>query len=87
VKTSRRGLFELVLAVLSAFGCICSWLAAKTVVEVAPVIDGEPVTTSLVFDPPMLTLAFLLATIAGTSAVLGFANIRRDRRHVPAYTP
>ncbi len=87
MKASRRGRWQLAFSMLSAFGCVSSWLAAKTVVAVPPVVAGEPSTTSLVFSPPLLTLAFLLATTAGVLAVLGVANLRRDRRHTRSYTP
>ncbi len=78
---SRHGRVPLVLAVLAAVGCVSSWLAAQRVVEVAPVIDGEPTTTSVVFYPPWLVVAFLLAAIAGVLAVFGFAHLRRGRQH------
>ena len=53
----------------------------------APVIDGEPATTSVVYDAPLLTLALLLATVAGVLVVLGIANLRRRREALRAYTP
>jgi hypothetical protein len=87
VSASRRGRVQLVIAVLSAVGCVASWLSAKAVVGVAPVIDGEPATLSAVFDPRFLTLAFLLAATAGVLAVLGLVNVRRGRRHSSPDTP
>lgn len=75
----RRALLELLLAIVAAVGCVVSWLAAATTVVVAPVLDGEPQTTSTVYSAPMLVLALLLATAAGVLAVLGAARLRRSR--------
>jgi hypothetical protein len=68
---------ELVLAVVAAVGCVLSWLAAESTVVVAPVLDGEPQTTSIVYSPPLLVLALTLATVAGVLAVVGIARLRR----------
>jgi hypothetical protein len=71
---------ELVVAVLAAVGSVLSWLAASTTVVVAPVLDGEPQTASVVYSPPLLVLALFLATAAGVLAVLGIARLRRRAR-------
>jgi hypothetical protein len=71
---------ELVVAVLAAVGSVLSWLAASTTVVVAPVLDGEPQTASVVYSPPLLVLALFLATAAGVLAVLGIARLRRPTR-------
>jgi hypothetical protein len=71
---------ELVLAVVAAVGCVLSWLAASSTVVVAPVMDGEPKTMSVVYSPPLLVLSLLLATVAGVLAVVGIARLRRRRR-------
>jgi hypothetical protein len=68
---------ELLVAVAAAIGCVVSWLAASSTVVVAPVLEGEPQTTSVVYSPPLLVLSLLLATLAGVMAVLGFAGLRR----------
>ncbi|WP_006244570.1 hypothetical protein [Mycolicibacterium tusciae] len=68
---------ELALALAAAIGGVLSWLAAVTTVEVPPIIEGEPLTTSSVYSPPLLTLSLLLATVAGVLAVLGVARLRR----------
>ena len=68
---------ELVLAVVAAAGSVGSWLAAQSTVKVAPVLTGEPQTTSVAYSPPMLVLMLLLATIAGVLAVDGIARLRR----------
>ncbi len=87
MTTPRRGVLQLVAAAFAAAGCVWSWLGARSDVEVAPVIDGQPATTSVVYDAPLLTLALLLATVAGVLVVLGIANLRRRREALSAYTP
>ncbi|MDT5016680.1 MAG: hypothetical protein QOD39_2840 [Mycobacterium sp.] len=72
-----RARIELVLAVVAVVGCVLSWLAASSTVVVAPVLDGEPQTTSVAYSPPLLVLALILATIGGVLAVLGVARLRR----------
>ena len=72
-----RARIELLLAVAAAIGCVLSWLAASSTVVVAPVLEGEPQTTSVVYSPPLLGLSLLLATVAGVLAVLGIAELRR----------
>ena len=74
-----RAKIELVLAVVAAAGCVLSWLAARSTVEVAPVIDGQPMTTSVVYSPPLLVLSMFLAMAAGVLAVLGVARLRRGQ--------
>jgi NO-binding membrane sensor protein with MHYT domain len=48
-------------------------------VAVAPVVDGEPFTTSVVYSPPLLVLSLFCATVAGVLAVLGIARLRRAK--------
>jgi len=79
VKGTRGAVIELVLALAAAIGCVLSWLAAVTTVEVPPIIEGEPMTTSSVYSPPLLTLSLLLATVAGVLVVVGVARLRRAR--------
>jgi len=69
---------ELVLAVVAAAGCALSWLAASSTVVVAPVLEGEPMTTSVLYSAPLLVLSLLLATVAGVLAVLAVARWRRN---------
>jgi len=73
-----RARIELVLAVVAAAGCVLSWLAARSTVEVAPVLDGQPMTTSVVYSPPLLVASLFLATVAGVLAVLGVRRMRRN---------
>jgi hypothetical protein len=70
---------ELVLAVVAAAGCVLSWLAASSTVMVAPVLDGEPMTTSAVYSAPLLVLSLFLATVAGVLAVVAAARRRRNK--------
>ena len=60
-----------------------SWLAASSTVVVAPVLEGEPMTASVVYSAPLLVLSLLLATVAGVLAVLGAAaaSLARPKRH------
>jgi hypothetical protein len=74
-----RARVELVLAVVAAVGCVLSWLAARSTVAVAPVLDGEPATTSVLYSPPLIVLSLFLATVAGVLTVLGVARLRRLR--------
>jgi hypothetical protein len=69
---------ELVLAVVAAVGCVLSWLAASSTVVVAPVLEGEPMTTSVVYSAPLIVLSLFLATVAGVLTVLGIAQRRRN---------
>ncbi|OLP01403.1 hypothetical protein BVU76_15300 [Mycolicibacterium porcinum] len=73
----RRAVLEFVVAVLAAVGCVLSWIAASTTIEVAPVLDGEPPTTAISYSAPLLVLALVLAGLAGVLTVLGIARLRR----------
>ncbi|GJF12114.1 membrane protein [Mycolicibacterium cyprinidarum] len=75
--TSWRAVVELLLAGCAVVGCVLSWLRATSTVAVAPVLEGEPATTSVEYYPPLLMLALLLATAAGVLAVLGVSRLRR----------
>ena len=75
-----RARIELSVAVIAAVGCVVSWLAAGSTVVVAPVLEGEPQTTSVVYSAPLLVLSLLLATIAGVLVVVGVARLKRLRR-------
>lgn len=73
-----RARIELVLAVVAAAGGVASWLAASATVVVAPVLEGEPKTTSVMYDAPLVVLSLFLATVAGVLAVVGIARLRRS---------
>ncbi|QZT57662.1 hypothetical protein [Mycolicibacterium austroafricanum] len=72
-----KAIAQLGAALLAGVGSVLSWLAASATVTVAPVLDGEPETTSVVYNAPLLTLSLLLATAAGVLTVLGVARLRR----------
>jgi hypothetical protein len=72
-----RARIELALAVVAVVGCVLSWLGARETVVVAPVLSGEPQTTSVIYSPPLLVLSLLLAAVAGVLAVVGVARLRR----------
>ncbi len=74
---NRRAAIELSLAVVAAVGCVVSWLSARSAEMAAPVIASEPSKATAAYDPSMIALAVLLATLAGVFAVLGVARLRR----------
>lgn len=80
---------QLVLAVAAAAGAVLCWLQITSLVDVPPVTEGQPATVSVVYDPPLMLLAWALATVAGVLAVLGVAGLRRRRRRptLDTYTP
>ncbi|ORJ60984.1 hypothetical protein [Mycobacterium simiae] len=78
-----RGLLELGLAGVALVGVGVCWLHARHTVAVAPVTDGQPSTTALVYNPQLLLLAMLLAMTAAVLAVLGTARLRRARAATP----
>lgn len=71
---------ELALACAAAAGCALSWSKVVSPVQVAPVTDGEPVTTSVTYNPQLLMLVLVLAAAAGVLAVVGTARLWRARR-------
>lgn len=74
-----RAVVELSLAAAAVVGCALSWSQVRSTVPVAPVAEGQPVTMSVVYDPPLLLLTLLLATVSGVLAVVGTARLRRAR--------
>ncbi|BBX40285.1 hypothetical protein [Mycobacterium simiae] len=78
-----RALLELGLAGVALVGVGVCWLHARHTVAVAPVTDGQPSTTALVYNPQLLLLAMLLAMTAAVLAVLGTARLRRARAATP----
>ncbi|MEZ0362790.1 hypothetical protein ACAG26_03685 [Mycobacterium sp. pUA109] len=77
-----RAAVELGLAAAAAVGCALSWSQVRSTVAVAPISAGQPATTSVVYDPPMLLLTLLLATLAGVLAVVGVARLWRSRHTI-----
>ena len=83
-----RHIVQLALAVAAAAGAVLCWLQVTSLVDVPPITDGQPATVSVVYDPPLMVLAWLLGTTAGVLAVLGLAGLRRRRRPaIDTYTP
>ncbi len=80
VPTARRAVLELTVAVVALAGCVWSWLASASQVEVAPITDGEPPTTSITYYAPLLFVSLLCATVTGVLIVLALTRLRR-RRH------
>ncbi|HJT92062.1 MAG TPA: hypothetical protein VJ777_08990 [Mycobacterium sp.] len=66
---------HLLLACVAAACCVLTWLAARSTVVVAPVLAGEPKTTSLEYSAPLLVLSLILATVAGVLVVVGIARL------------
>jgi hypothetical protein len=79
MKQKHRAGIKLVLAVVLAACAVWAWFGAQSAVTVAPILPGEPQTSSLAYSPPMLVLTLLLAAAAGVLAVLGIADLRRAR--------
>lgn len=79
----------LMLSALAAVGAVLCWLQVKSWVDVPPITDGQPATVSVVYDPPLMVLTWLLATTAGVLAVLGVTGLRRRRQPhtLVTYTP
>ncbi|ORB73968.1 hypothetical protein [Mycobacterium scrofulaceum] len=77
---STRALIELLLACAALAGAAVSWSRSHHTVAVAPIADGQPFTSSMVYDPQLLLLTLLLLTGAGVLAVVGTARHRRERR-------
>ena len=72
-----RHAVQLAGAAVSAAAALLCWLNVTSLVDVAPVTDGQPATVSVVYDPPLMFLAWALATAAGVLAVLGVPGLRR----------
>jgi hypothetical protein len=72
-------IIELSVALLAVIGGVWSWLKAATATTIEPVIAGEPVKASVGYDPSLLSLSLVLATIAGVLVVLGVGRWRGSR--------
>jgi hypothetical protein len=77
VTTGRRAAIELVLAVLALAGAVWSGFNVASVVDVPPIMDGQPASTSLEYDPPVLVLSLLLVTVAAVLIILAVTRWRR----------
>ena len=89
MRSAGRHVLQLLLAVAAAAAAVLCWSQVVSMVEVAPVTEGQPATASAVYDPPMMLLTLLLVTTAGVLAVLGLAGLRRAVTHstLDTYTP
>ena len=89
MTASVRHVAQVVLAVAAAAGAALSWAQVRSLVEVAPVTEGQPATVSVVYDPPMMMLTLVLVTAAGVLAILGIAGLRRAAKisRLDTYTP
>ena len=74
-----RARIELVLAVAAAVGCVLSWLAASSTVEVAPVLDGRTHDDIGRLQPAAADGVVVSSQVAGVLAVLGVARWRRTK--------
>jgi len=79
-----RALVELGLAFFALAAASVTWAHARHTVTVAPVADGQPVTTSLVYHPQVLVLTLVLITTAGVLEVVGVARLWRERGSRPS---
>ena len=77
MRSRTRHALQLVMAVAALAGAALCWAQVKSLVDVAPVTDGQPTTVSAVYDPPMLILTLVLVTLSGVLVVLGVAGLRR----------
>lgn len=74
-----RTFAELVLAGLALVAAAVSWGHTRSTIAVAPIIEGQPATSSVVYDPQLLVLTLSLVTVAGILVVIAVARWRRDR--------
>jgi len=84
-----RYVVQLLVALAATVGAALCWAQVRSLVEVAPVTEGQPSTVSVVYDPPMMVLGLVLATTAGVLVILGVAGLRRrvSRSTLDTYTP
>lgn len=71
---------QLALAVTAAVAAVLCWQQVTSLVDIAPVTDGQPATVSVVYNPRLMFAVWLLAVAAGVLAVLGSAGLLRRRR-------
>ncbi len=76
---ASRAVVQLALACVALVGAGVSWSRSHHKVSVAPIADGQPFTTSLVYDPQLLLLTLVLLTTAGVLMVVGTVRLLRAR--------
>ena len=79
VSHSVRHTVQLEMGAVAIAAAVLCWLQVTSLVDVPPVTEGQPATVSVVYDPPLMMLSWLLATVGGVLAVLGAAGLRRGR--------
>ncbi len=84
MTSAVKHVMQLMLAAAALVGAALSWLQVTSLVDVPPVREGEPATVSVVYDPPLMMLSWVLVTVGGVLAVLGIAGLRRSRKSAPA---
>ena len=89
-----RAVLELLLACAAAVGCAASWSAVRSTVAVAPILQDQPVTTSVVYDPSMLLVTLpvvggmLAASLIGIFLIpAGFYFIESFSKKKPSGPP
>lgn len=83
-----RPVVYLLLATAATAGAVLCWSQVTSLVDVAPVADGQPATVSVVYNPPLMLLTWVLAVAAGLWLVLGLSALLRRRRAARAnHTP
>jgi hypothetical protein len=80
VTAGRRAAVELALACLAIAGAVWSGLNVAAVVDVPPITEGQPATTSVDYHPPVLVLTLLLVTVAAVLVIVAVARWRRSGR-------
>jgi hypothetical protein len=78
MTATRRVMVELVLAMVALAGAGYSASRVTSVADNAPITEGEPPTTSVMYHAPWLTLTLLLVTTAAVLVVLAVARWRRS---------
>ena len=83
-----RHTVQLVMGAVAIAAAVLCWLQVTSLVDVPPVTEGQPATVSVVYDPPLMMLSWLLATVGGVLAVLAVTGLcRRRRETLDTYTP
>ncbi|CAM4140200.1 hypothetical protein MB901379_00726 [Mycobacterium basiliense] len=80
MKPRNRAWAELALACAMLVAAGASWAHTRSSVAVAPVIEGQPATMSVIYHPQLLVLTLWLVTLAGVLGVVGVARLRRAAR-------
>jgi hypothetical protein len=75
VMTRVWGLVALAVACAALTGVVLCWVHSRRTVSIAPIAEGQPSTTALVYEPPLLLLTMLLAIVAGVLAVVGVSRL------------